>query len=660
MYHLLKNNQKKLLTIFAAALMVVFIIPPAVSHFSGRRDVIEGHIGTQEVTAQAIGNARNEWNLLKGNIRIAIAYQGRPQLVPLAQVLGIDAFEAIDQHRDMYYLLQYEAREMGIQVSVDRLQSLLQQRIYVLDEQQHKSVPYNDIRDPDIRSAVEGTVANFMLVQNAAERISDVMKVSTPMRRRAMATQLQELTLKLADFDAADLAKKVPAPTDKQLQRLFDQYANTAPGAYSADDPLGFGYRYPDRIKLQYIKISWADLRKAARDARNEYDWKVEAYKQYQAHPEKFKIPATKPTTQTSAAASQPASTQPRIEPFEQVFEEIRDNLVDAAAKTMQGKIRTDIEGRLQKDFDSWEAAQATSRPSATDASSSLGVPYDSFQYLQKLADLVQKQYRVRLSVVDLDRYLDAKTLSSLPGLGDAQTIAEQGAVDIGAGPTTTPFAEYALSDAAGLLPNNGKDNPAALLPYKLSLPLSDSQDDVYYFRIPAAQPAHRPDDLSEVRAQVEEDARTEEAYQQVKQKAQALLASAQKQGLEVAAKAAGVKLQTVGPVTAQPGVPIENFPLSAIAHGQFAKESFNLLDERAKSGNAHPMSLIELPTARRVAVAQLENVKAEWTEQTLGAYQSMTGMELAQRLRQPLIAEWFNYDRLVDRVHFVPAPQSS
>jgi hypothetical protein len=33
MYHILKNNQKKLLTIFAAGLMVVFIIPPDVSHF---------------------------------------------------------------------------------------------------------------------------------------------------------------------------------------------------------------------------------------------------------------------------------------------------------------------------------------------------------------------------------------------------------------------------------------------------------------------------------------------------------------------------------------------------------------------------------------------------------------------------------------------------
>jgi hypothetical protein len=583
-------------------------------------------------------------------------YGGRPQLIPLAQTLGPDAFNAIEQHREMYYLLQYEARQMGIQVSVDRLESLLQQRIYVLGAD-HKRVPYKDIRDPDMQAAVHATVADFLLIQDAAQRAANVLKVSQPMRRQAMATQWQDLTVKLAEFDANTLTKTVPAPTDQQLEQLFEQYANTPAGVYSNEDPLGCGYRYPDRIKLQYLKLDWAELRKAVNASRSDYEWKVEAYKQYQAHPEHYKVPATQPTT---APATQQATTAPAIEPFDKVFGEIRDNLVDDAAKALQQKIRTDIEGRLQKDFDAYTAAAATTAPSGFAGSSSLGVAYTSFDYLHKLADEVQKRYHVRLAIVDLDQYLDAKALDGLAGIGSTHTVSSGDDQPAGPDASTTSFSNYAIADAAPLLPNEGKDNPAALPLYKVSLPLTNPQDDIYYFRLTAAQPAHRPDSLSEVRTQVEQDARLLAAYQQVKQKAQSLLDAARKEGLDAAAKGAGVKVQTVGPITSQPGAPIEGLNLSAVANGQFTQAAFKLLTEAAKSGQKHPLSLIELPAAGKVAVARLETIAPQWTRETLAAYQSITGMELMQRIQQPLIAQWFDYDHLIERVHYVPAPQQS
>ncbi len=661
MYHLLKQNQKKILTIFAAGLMVVFIIPPAVSHFSGRRDIVEGRIGDQEVTSRVIANASQEWNLLKGNIFMTSYYGGRQQYIPLAQTLGIEAVQAIDEHRGMYYLLQLEARRMGIQVSADRLESLLEQRIIVLDRE-HKAVPYGELRDPDLKDAIHGTVANFLLVQNAAERAAGVVKVSQPMRRRALATQWQDLTLQMVEFDAEALAKKAPAPGQEQLQSLFERFADDAPGAYSQENPLGFGYRYPDRIKLQYLKLGWADLRKAVQGSRSEYEWKVEAYKQYQAHPDQFRVPATRPATQaTTAPATAPAATETVIQPFEKVFGDIRDNLVDEAAKTLQKKIRADIEGRLQKDFDAYAAANATSKPSQAStkaAGSSLGVPYASFEYLQKLADLIQKQHHVRLSIVDLDQFKGAKELSGLAGIGSTHTMGGEGDNEAGVG--TTAFAEYALADAAPLLPNNGKDNPAALPLYKLSLPLTDPQDDTYYFRLTAAQPSHQPENLAQVRQQVERDARLQEGYQQAKAKAQALFEKAKKDGLGTAAKAAGMQVKSVGPISSRPGMPIENLTLPAVAHGQFTQAAFELLTQAAQTKEPHPMAVINLPAAARVAVARLESVKPEWTPETQGIYEMVTGMQLGQEMRQPLIREWFDYDRLVQRLGYVAAPQPS
>jgi hypothetical protein len=665
MYKYLQKNQKKILAVFAAGLMIVFILPAGMSHFGNQGNMVVGQVGNQPVHAMDLRRATQQWQSLKGQIYLVVLAQGQPRLAPLATQLGVEAQQAIDSHNEMYLLLQLEAQRMGVQVSVDRLESLLQQRIYIIENNQ--PVPYTGITDPDVKEAVHQTVANFMLVQNAAERAASTIKISQPMLRQTLATQWQRLTVSVADYSAAAFKDQAKAPTTQQLDEQFRRYADVAPD--SPASPMGFGYRYPDRVKLQYIQIPWAQVRNAARSDTKDYDWKVKAYQEYVDHPERYQsTPASEPTTSpsplgpTSPLSLNPTSaptTGPTTKPFEAVVEDIRNSLVKAAADQKLQDIQKAIENRMQKDYEATLTSPATSSDSATSttqpAASSLGVPYNSFEYLQKLAQEIDKQFQVRPTVVDVDQFKSAEDLAALSGIGEAHLVQSGQSID--EAPAATAFATYAISDAAPLM-SDARGNPSALPLYKLSMPLNDSLHDVYYFRLSGADPAHPAKSLAEVQQRVAADVQTQEAYDLAKQKAQHLLEGAQKQGLAAAAQAAGVKTLTAGPFIAQ-SPSIANYELPPGARERFLDAATNLLTEAGKTGNPHPVALVELPQVKKVAIVQLQEVEPLWQADTFAAYSAYAEEELAQQMRQSLLTDWFNYDALVQRIQYVPTPSA-
>src|SRR5688500_7803220 len=101
----------------------------------------------------------------------------------------------------------------------------------------------------------------------------------------------------MLDFTTAkylDAAKAQPI-TAEQLNAHFDKYADTVAGDASDANPFAFGYKYPDRVKLQYVAITRADVRKVVEASKTAYDWEVEARKYHRQNQAEFK---PDPTTQ--------------------------------------------------------------------------------------------------------------------------------------------------------------------------------------------------------------------------------------------------------------------------------------------------------------------------------------------------------------------------
>src|SRR5205085_2251615 len=141
-------------------------------------------------------------------------------------------------------LLIKEAQRMNVRVNVDDLKMVMQNDIPQLDD---------DRKMNDYQQAVY----DMLLVRDAFVRAIGVIKISQPLERYRVATNAQSITVDVADFDAAKYAAKVTPPTTQQLQLQFARYQNTPRGQPNpTTNPFGFGYQYPDRLKLQYIEVS--------------------------------------------------------------------------------------------------------------------------------------------------------------------------------------------------------------------------------------------------------------------------------------------------------------------------------------------------------------------------------------------------------------------
>lgn len=630
MYKLMQRNQKKLMAFLGVGLMIVFILPSTFTG-GGPGDPVVGYVGDEEIRARESQEARMELELLTR----CYTYLRQDQPIPLLARLSPTAPQELRDHPEMFYLLLRESRKMGVQVSRDQLGNTIQNEVISLDRLEPN--------DPRLMRAVN----DFLMVENAFERVAATIKISQPLRNHTLAEQYQSIKVKLVEFEAGEYADKVTAPTTQQVDEQFAKYGDLPPGRVDAKtDPFGFGYRYPDRIKLQYIAVPAAAVRQAVEQSRDEYTWKKDAYKYYVEHGEEFAstqpatLPTTGPLTLGAGSAAATPVAGPTTRPFDEVLPEIRQKLASEQTDKLQKRIADRIAGTLGADWLNYNKSQ-----SGKDAAeSSMGSPYPSFEYLQKLAGQIQKDFGVLPQITqNADVYMSQQELAKLPGIG----AASDGKAN---------FVTYATVRAAAFAPHERHNASELLQLWEPSPILHDASGDAYIFRLTAAQPAHRPADKSEVKEQIIADLRQMEGYQLAKQSAERLLAAAnQAGGLQSAATVAGRNVIQTGAFRNRAMDPIENYPISGPTKAAFLDEVFKLLVDAAR-GVEHPRKLVELPQAGKALVVQLESVEADWPAQSTFFVELSVEGQLRAELRQNLQVQWFDWKSVTTRLNYKAA----
>jgi hypothetical protein len=155
-------------------------------------------------------------------------------------------------------------------------------------------------------------------------------------------------------------------------------------------------------------------------------------------------------------------------------------------------------------------------------------------------------------------------------------------------------------------------------------------------------------------------------------------LEDARQHGLADAA--AGKTVVTAGPLTNRPGQVVPSLALTGPAADRFVSRAFKLLAigpttqpataatptvrattntavATTQGGAAIPkaVGLIELQPDGRVLVAQLGDVQALWSQQSLPMEQVQVQRAVAVGLVGEFIQSWFDYDSVVARLNFVP-----
>ena len=669
MYRFVQKHGKKILAVFSAFLMISFAASGMLSRGGGSHNPVVGRIGDGEkIYALDVFLARQDWQLLS---RIPVGAQGRT----MASLLGPGVEAEITKQPVLFLLLQKESEKLGVTVSEDNLQTMLANN------------PNLTTTDADRNDQIRRAVRGLLLVINGAQRAASVIKITDPMVRHQLAQIQQSITLDMVDFTTAKYLEQAKAQpiTAEQLKAHFEKYADTVAGDVSDANPFGFGYKYPDRVKLQYVAITRADVRKAVEASKKPYDWEVEARKYYRQNPAQFKADATtqpKPSFDLSAP-----TTRATTKPYEEVQQQVRDQLISTETERRMNAIRDRLVSTMASDWVAYRNTVGAASASATQPAtapttaaappSTVGVPYASFEYLQKLAQQIQqnKDLGVLPTAVSIaDRWLTTDDLNKLPGVGQAHLNG-------------VPMSSYVMSTAAPFVPAAQRKEGSWLRVLEPTRPMEDPNESIYIVRLSAADPSHKPATIAEVEQQLRNDLLTARAYDLAKADATKMLAQAREQG-SLKAAAGDRPIVTAGPINNRPGQVIAPLALTGAAADRFTGRAFRLLATTQPTGGARavvapstnraaaaattapaaaattqgaggatpkPIDLIELPRDGRVLVAQLGDVQAMWTERSYPMEEAQIHMALGRGMMQRFLQSWFNYDAVINRLHFVP-----
>jgi hypothetical protein len=500
---LLRRNTRVLLMVFMSLLLIVFLIGPQLEEWARQRSE------RADVFGQAFGRQIDSGDLARA--------QRKQELLRGLGIRNASLVSVLDLH-----LLLEEARQMGVRVGRDEVMAMFRQASdpqfladLLAQQQQRTNMSYNQICE---------IVGEWLAVEQLVASQMQAFGSSLPRAELDFRYQQQKAAVKLSVIDARALLSEVPDPTEEELLAFFEEHKERTPA--HTEDELVFGYRLPDRVRIEYLTVDPQQIEPRVRISERE----VQQF---------FEEHAGNYTKLVSASEAGPAD-QIRVP---MTYEEAREQ---ARADWRREKAIREAQ-RLMN-----EVRQLVYQPWMTqprDQDGFRAVP--PMEVLTPFADVPDKfagRHQVTYVRHDLldEEGLQNKLDTRPPML--RQYMGPQGSPEplYVQGQTIVPLSELAFR-VEGLI----KPTPDERLPVLRVLEPSDllqnrtqngtlrGPDEPYQafvFRVVEVQPSGPPASLDEVRDQVVADYRLLKAYELAGRYAEELGARARVEGLAAAA----------------------------------------------------------------------------------------------------------------------------
>jgi hypothetical protein len=636
----LRDNGKKIMAVVSAGLMISFLLQRSTGSGNPSEAAANRVVATifdgQGITALQESNAKQEWEMLRHRLYY-VSNPGDQQYVPLAGLLGQEPVGVIDSNPQSFLLLVEEARKLGISVSNDQLQDLIRSHL----------ANFPDEADPGYDLARQ-SVADLLLVNNLLDRVGSTVKLSQPAQERMLALTQQDVSISMVELSAKRHLPDATQPTDQQIQAQYDKYRTQLPDKITDDNPLGFGYSLPDRVKLQFIGFKDADLRDHVKAAKTELEWQTLARRLYRTHTGDFPVPTTAPTTQTLVMG---APDWEHLPP--DVTERVYNQVYDTATADLRKKVMEWLNDQLASDNAAYRNAIAKKLPPPATLN---GGDFDSDDYMRHLASAAHDQFGVQPVLGFISNgFKSADDLATLENIGTAATekgeTAGQYATTAG-----SAFASAALLDKSEQL-----DLWQPSLPVYVGTSIDPKE--FYYFRLTGMDPSH-PQTLDEARDQVIGDIKIEQAWKATLAEADSLLTRAKQDGVAAASSglSPAVPVVTTGlfniyQAESNGQVPNTQIPASRIK--PLAKAAADLMSHDASG--VHPASVVQFPADRTVALVELVKIQAQWPDASERLRrQAMVASSVINSMGGERRAEWCLYDEAAKRTQFKEVKSSN
>ncbi len=651
MNNLLKKHSKTIFAVLGAFLMLTFTLPSVLKNNGDVSNVEVGRLDGKKVTNGSIQSASSDINVLARygllgsfNAHLPSNISMSPGILtigPAPNPYGMQLYKNVpiaylseaggtthDTERGTHWFLLFtEAQKLGLLADPAEISGWASSV-----EVDHDKLIQLLYKDNITESQFRGAIAQAIMIRNLAQHTMQGFPPSVPGIELLATENLATVSVDYAALDATKDFAKFPEPTADQIQKQFDTYKSvlaTYPGSSTKPATIDgheypFGYKYPDRVKVEYLKFDRAEL---AKQYKPTHDDIVEAFRYYNAHPEDELIATTQPGVRKS-------------------FDDVREKLV-------QRQVDDRINKFLKRITDRVASITAVPWTNAKDVNGFReAIPRSEWVDYKSIPNSLKStpefsNYQPEYDVID--SFQSARQLAAVPGIGSA-SFDHQGA----------PLAFAVLATHVHEL-GDFPDFPHLYLQAGIDGPiLKDDAGNLYIYRITEADKAHDPASLDEVRAQVVDDLKKVANFQQQQKDAKAIAELATTGSFTSVAKSKGLTVTTTSEFRhSDPEIP----GLGPVPG--FADAAFDLA--RGDSATSQPDSQPAVSSTLNRATTLPDEADLKVYVLALTTYKPVTPAGFAEK-RKDLVNylaqetgvdfanEWLSFDNTLKRDKYVPS----
>jgi hypothetical protein len=477
----LQNYNRQILAAVSVLLLIVFLAPTAVTQCSqggGSSDTAWAR--TSDGTTLTLGDLQD----MRAQLAVLEVMGG-----PVVGRLGAS------KSPEHWWLLVKEARDAGLVGGEGDGRTMLEEsaaRSGARPDDVLMQLASSARQQPQV---VLDTLANLRGVERLVGLSVGNRRISDARMRDAAREMLTNASCDVVVLDGAVATKALPIdpPGEDRLAKLFEAGKDQPEGA----GPGGIGYRIPDRVQLEWLVVPARDI--LAGLASDPALGPVELRKEFRRDPKAFGV---------TDAELAPGALPPSYEAYApKVRDAVERRLMKERAERIAGFVRDwnraqmkdiPVEGGMAKLPDDWKDRQPALKALA--------------------AELAQRFSVAMPQAADGGGWMTPTSIEGTPVVGAATTTEYGRPMGIGA----MVRAMRAFDPESRLPIQPGVIGPVAVTP----------GDDVVVWRITAAEKAHPPASLDEVRAAVTRDAEVEARYEKLAGMADELGGKAAAEGL--------------------------------------------------------------------------------------------------------------------------------
>jgi len=527
----MRKHGKILMAIFTVGLMMVWGIQGIVGRGSDNSGTMtRGALSGRKIVGSDLYEAATDLKILS-EIGIVQNVWGQERLVSLLDILvgRTVALTREEEDRSLHwFLLRKEAQAYGLVPPLGEAAEVIAQ-VRKLDEKMppqlhlERQMQKLGVSEKRLRFAI----AHALQLQAVAMLGVNAVVPSLPRVELEADQQLSTADVTVAMIDGVKDWEKMVEPTDEQMKAQFELYKSYLPGggAEVAGRHFPFGYKYPDRVKVEYLRFDRAEVAKQFSPTAEDEEAAFKYYTDHKKDDPRFVV-------QASALEVQGPNQAADYKKWDEVKAElIQDEMarrVDKLLKKIVDRARTLTE-------EPWKNVD-------TENGYKKMLPQEQWGDYQKIADEIVRNKEFggfRPSYHAVTGFQSEAELAKLTGIGGAYYEAQN---------RRRPFAVMA-THVKELVGTKAPMADLFLMVGPEGQTLRDDAGNYYIYRVTAAEPSHVPTGLEDVRDQVVADLKKVAAYDQAKAKAKELADQAKTGNLLELAKAQGLEVEQAADV---------------------------------------------------------------------------------------------------------------